>query len=83
LINLWKGTGIFSVIYFAAIIGIDKSYFEAAMIDGATKVQQIIYITLPFLVPLITIFTLLNIGRIFFSDFGLFSVHCGEQVISG
>jgi putative aldouronate transport system permease protein len=72
LINLWKGTGIFSVIYFAAIIRIDKTYFEAAMIDGATKLQQIIHITLPFLIPLITILTLLNIGRIFFSDFGLF-----------
>jgi putative aldouronate transport system permease protein len=72
LISLWKGTGIFSIIYFAAIIGIDKTYFEAAMIDGATKLQQIIHITLPFLVPLITILTLLNIGRIFFSDFGLF-----------
>jgi putative aldouronate transport system permease protein len=72
LIHIWKGTGIFSVIYFAAIIGIDKTYFEAAMIDGATKLQQVIHITLPFLVPLITILTLLNIGRIFFSDFGLF-----------
>lgn len=69
---LWKSLGYNSVIYLAAIMGIDKSLYEAAMIDGANKWQQIRNITLPMLTPLMTILTLLAIGRIFYADFGLF-----------
>jgi putative aldouronate transport system permease protein len=72
LVSLWKWVGVNSVIYLAGIIGIDKSYYEAAMMDGASKWQQTRSITLPFLTPLITILTLLAIGRIFYADFGLF-----------
>ena len=50
----------------------DLSYYEAASLDGATKWQQITKITLPSLVPTIITLLLLNIGRIFYSDFGLF-----------
>ncbi|WP_028543865.1 ABC transporter permease [Paenibacillus taiwanensis] len=71
-LNMWKGIGYSSVVYLAAIVGIDKTYYEAAMIDGANKWQQIRNITLPFITPLITILTLLAIGRIFYADFGLF-----------
>lgn len=72
IINLWKTIGYSSVVYLAAIIGIDKSLYEAAMIDGASKWNQIRHITIPMLTPLMTILTLLAIGRIFYADFGLF-----------
>ena len=72
LIYLWKSVGYNSVVYLAAIAGIDKSLYEAAMIDGANKWQQIRNITLPMLTPLITILTLLAVGKIFYADFGLF-----------
>ena len=70
--NLVKGAGYGSVIYLACIAGINKSYYEAAMIDGATKSQQIKYITLPMLKPVMIMLTLLAIGGIFRGDFGLF-----------
>jgi len=72
LINLWKGLGFLCVIYLAAIIGIDKEYYEAATLDGASKLQQIKYITIPSIMPVIIMLTLLSIGKIFYSDFGLF-----------
>lgn len=70
--NLWKGIGYSSVIYLAAIAGIDKSYYEAAMIDGANKWQQTIRITIPLIKPMMIILTILAIGGIFRADFGLF-----------
>jgi len=72
LTNLWNGVGFGSIVYLAGILGIDPSYFEAAKIDGAGKWQQIRYITLPLLLPLVIILVLLAIGRIFNADFGLF-----------
>lgn len=71
-IYLWKAVGYNSVVYLAAIMGIDKSLYEAAMIDGANKWQQIRNITLPLLTPIITIMTLLAVGKVFYADFGLF-----------
>lgn len=71
-VGIWKGVGYNSVIYLASITGIDKSYYEAAVIDGATKWKQIRYITIPLLKPLMIILTILAIGGIFRSDFGLF-----------
>lgn len=70
--NAWKNVGYGSIIYISAMAGIDTEYYEAATIDGAKKWQQIKYITLPLLIPVITIMTILSIGRIFYSDFGLF-----------
>ncbi len=61
-----------SIVYMASISGIDKSIYEAAAIDGATKMQQIFKITLPMLKPTVITLTLMSIGRIFYSDFGLF-----------
>lgn len=72
VVFLWKSVGYNSVIYLAAIMGIDKSLYEAAMIDRANKWQQIRNVTLPMLMPLMTILTLLAIGKIFYADFGLF-----------
>jgi len=71
-IGVWKGIGYNSIIYFASIMGIDPTYYEAAMVDGATKWQQIKNVTLPQLVPLITILSILSVGNIFKADFGLF-----------
>lgn len=71
-VGIWKGVGYNSVIYLAAITGIDKSYYEAAVIDGASKWKQVRYITIPLLKPLMIILTILAIGGIFRSDFGLF-----------
>ena len=51
LTNIWKGVGYGSIIYLAAMLGINQEYYEAAMLDGANKPQQIRYITLPHLLP--------------------------------
>lgn len=72
LLNVWKGAGYGSVMYLAAITNIDQTYYEAARIDGATKMQQIFKITLPLLKPMIIILTLLSIGKVFNTDIGLF-----------
>jgi len=72
LFHLWKYTGYNIVVYLAAISGINTEYYEAAALDGATKLQQIRYITLPMLKTIIIITTLLAVGRIFNADFGLF-----------
>lgn len=68
----WKGIGYNTVVYLASICGLDKTYYEAATIDGATKLQQIKYITFPLLRPVITILFIMSVGRIFSADFGLF-----------
>ena len=70
--NLWKNTGYSVVLYLAAITGIDASQYEAASIDGATKWQQVFYVTLPHLKTMIVILFIMNVGKIFNADFGLF-----------
>jgi ABC-type polysaccharide transport system, permease component len=72
IVYLWKNAGYTAIVYMAGIAGIDKEIFEAAKIDGASKVRQIMSVTLPMLRPTIIIMTLMSIGRIFYSDFGLF-----------
>lgn len=69
---LWKNTGYTSIIYLASIAGIDRTIYEAARIDGASKWDQIRYITVPLLKPTIIILFLFSIGRMMYSDFGLF-----------
>lgn len=68
----WKGIGYNTVVYLASICGIDQTYYEAAVLDGATKLQQIKYITVPLLKPVVTILFIMSVGRIFSADFGLF-----------
>ena len=71
-LKLWKGTGYGSVVYLAAITGLDQEMFEAAAIDGANAWQRIRYLTIPSLKPTMMIMVLLAIGNIFRGDFGLF-----------
>lgn len=71
-ISVWKGMGMSSIIYYAALMGQDKNLFDAAAIDGASKWQEIRYIKIPLLIPIMTILTILAIGNIFRADFGLF-----------
>ncbi len=71
-VHFWKSVGYGSVVYLAGIAGIDTSLYEAAKVDGANRWQQIKYITLPALKSLMIILTILNVGKIFNSDFGLF-----------
>lgn len=70
--SVWKSVGIDSVIYYASLMAIDNTLFEAAEIDGANKRQQIMHIILPCLKQLIIILAILKIGGIFRADFGLF-----------
>lgn len=71
-LKLWKGTGYGSVVYLAAITGLDQEMFEAATIDGANVWQRIRHITIPSLIPTMMILMLLAVGNIFRGDFGLF-----------
>lgn len=71
-LKVWKQTGYGSVVYLAAITGLDQEMFEAASIDGASAWQKIRYITIPSLMPTMVIMVLLAIGNIFRGDFGLF-----------
>ena len=70
--NLWKNVGYSTVLYLAAITGIDANQYEAAAIDGASKWQQVRYVTLPHLKTMICILLIMNVGKIFNADFGLF-----------
>lgn len=72
IVNIWKGFGYSSIIYFATLVAIDRGYYEAAVVDGANRWQQITAITLPLLKPTVITLVLLQVGRIFYSDFGLF-----------
>lgn len=72
LVNTWRCVGYNCIIYLSTILGFDRTYYEAAAIDGATKWQQITKITIPMLRPTMIMLTLMAVGRIFYSDFGLF-----------
>ena len=71
-VNAWKGCGYQTVLYLAVISGISSDYYEAAVLDGATKFQQARYITIPHLRFIIGVSLILSMGSIFRGDFGLF-----------
>lgn len=71
-VNLWKSIGFSMVIYYSSIVGISTEYYEAARLDGAGKWKQITNITLPLLKPTVITLLIMNVGKIFASDFGLF-----------
>ena len=72
IVKIWKDTGYGSVLYMSVLSGIDNSLYEAADIDGASTWQKIRYITVPALVPMITVMLLLSVGNVMRSDTGLF-----------
>ncbi|MDR1640169.1 MAG: ABC transporter permease subunit [Clostridiales bacterium] len=72
LANLWKGVGYSTIIYYTALLGINAELYEAAELDGARKWQRVIHISLPLIKPLVIMLTLMSIGGIIRSDFGLF-----------
>lgn len=72
IVNLWKSIGFQSIIFYASLLSISEEFYEAARIDGASRLQQIFRITVPNLIPIIIMLSLLAVGRIFYSDFGLF-----------
>lgn len=72
IVAVWKGLGYGSVIYYAALMGVDAEYYEAAKIDGAGKWRQAFSISIPMIQPVIIMMIILQIGKIFYSDFGLF-----------
>jgi putative aldouronate transport system permease protein len=67
--EIWKGVGWGTIIYLAAITGLDQEIYEAATIDGATRIQRIFHITLPQLMPIISIMLILAVGRILDENF--------------
>ena len=71
-INLWKNLGYYVLVYYSALLGLDASCFEAAEMDGATRFQTMTKVAIPMITPVIIIMLLLQIGKIFYSDFGLF-----------
>lgn len=72
IVYLWKNAGYFCIIYYAGLMGIDNELYEAAAIDGANKWQMVTKISIPLIKPLIIIMVLLQVGRIFYADFGMF-----------
>lgn len=72
IVHLWKGFGYSSILYYATVIGIDSSLYEAATVDGANRWKQVWHVTLPGLRGTIITMVLMAIGRMFYSDFGLF-----------
>lgn len=72
IFHVWKTLGYTSVMYQASVVGISEDYYEAAIVDGATKWQQIWHITLPSLKTMMITLSILAVGRMFYSDFGLF-----------
>lgn len=71
-VYLWQSTGYTSIVYYASVVGIDRAYYEAAEMEGAGPLKKIWYITLPLLKPVIITMVMLAVGKIFYSDFGLF-----------
>ena len=71
-INAWKGVGYQAVMYLAVISGISSDYYESAMFDGASRLQQAVYITIPHLRFIIAVSLIMAMGGIFRGDFGLF-----------
>ncbi|MDR2658210.1 MAG: ABC transporter permease subunit [Oscillospiraceae bacterium] len=71
-LNTWKTIGYSMVVYLASLSGIDNALYESAVIDGATKWQQVRGITIPLLRPIVSIMFIMNVGHIFNTDFGLF-----------
>ncbi len=78
ILRIWQGCGYGTVVYIAAITGFDTTMYEAARVDGATRMQQIMRITLPLLKPTVVILTIMGVGGIFHGDFGMIYAMVGD-----
>ena len=74
IVNVWKGVGMGSMMYFASLMGIDTSLYEAAEIDGAGRFQKMRYISVPHLIPLVCIFSIMGIGSLVSGNFDLYYI---------
>lgn len=83
LASVWKWSGYSSIIYLAAMANFDGSLYEAATVDGASKWQRIMNLTVPMLKPTIIVLTLLSVGRIFYGDFGMIYGIIGNNPVLG
>ena len=79
VLRIWKSAGWNSIVYMAAILGIDKSIYEAATIDGASRVKSIFSITLPLIKNTVVLMTIMNIGSIFKGDYGMIYPFVGDN----
>lgn len=78
-LRIWKGAGFGTVIYLASITSIDQEIYEAAKIDGSTRLQSIFYITIPMLKTTTVMLLILSIGSIFNGDFGMIFALIGDN----
>lgn len=81
IMNIWQGAGFGSIVYLAAITGIDQEIYEAARIDGATKLQSIRYITLPLLRSTAVLLLIMSVGKIFNGNFGMIYALVGNNTL--
>ena len=79
LLKLWQGAGYGTIVYVAAITGFDQEMYEAARVDGATRLQQITRITLPLLKTTAIMLTIMSVGKIFNGDFGMIYALVGDN----
>jgi putative aldouronate transport system permease protein len=79
MLKIWQGAGYGTIVYVAAITGFDQGMYEAARIDGATRLQMITRITLPLLKPTIIMLTIMSVGKIFSGDFGMIYALVGDN----
>ena len=81
ILRVWQGAGYSSIVYLAAITGFDQSMYEAARVDGATRLQCITRITLPLLRPTVVLLLLMAVGKIFNGDFGMVYAIVGNNTL--
>jgi len=81
LMKVWQGAGYGSIVYLAAITGIDQEMYEAARVDGATRVQCIRFLTLPLLKTTVILLFIMSVGKIFYGDFGMIYAIIGNNTV--
>lgn len=72
VVNIWKGAGVNAIIYYANMMSIDREYYEAAELDGASRLQCAWHITLPEIKVMAIVLTVMAVGNIIRADFGMF-----------
>jgi putative aldouronate transport system permease protein len=81
IMKVWQGAGYGSIVYLAAITGIDQEIYEAARVDGATRVQCIRFLTLPLLKATVILLFIMSVGKIFYGDFGMIYAIVGNNTV--